>query len=119
MIYRFKTKDCPDANGRQPLSGEQKWTAYFPAEDGGRVYIEMGEEGRAALLKMFDMEEADDTKDLRKAMAFIERMAEERHMLHGANPDRFWGCSRPCCKAASEFLRGTQPLNEGCESSKG
>ncbi len=44
--------------------------------------------------------------ELQKAMAFIESMAEARHMMHGANSDRFWGCSRLCCKSASAFLRG-------------
>lgn len=63
MIYRFKTKDCPDANGRQPLAGEQKWTAYFPTADGGRVYIEMGPEGRAAMLSMLAQEDTDDAAE--------------------------------------------------------
>jgi hypothetical protein len=44
--------------------------------------------------------------ELRLALAMIEEMAEERHLLHGAIGERFWGCSRPCCKKASAFLRG-------------
>ena len=60
MIYRFKTKDCPDANGRTPQASEQKWTVYFPTEDGGRVYIEMGSKGREAMLSMLAQEEIDD-----------------------------------------------------------
>lgn len=38
----------------------------------------------------------------------IEEMAEERHMLHGANRDAFWGCSRGPCRVASAFLRNDQ-----------
>lgn len=60
MNYRFKTKDCPDANGRAPQAGEQKWTVYFPTEDGGRVYVEMGKQGRDAMLSMLAQEEEDD-----------------------------------------------------------
>lgn len=68
MIYRFKTKDCPDANGRQPESGDQKWTVYFPTEDGGRVYIEMGKSGREAMLSMLKQEEIDDATDAQRIM---------------------------------------------------
>ncbi len=47
----------------------------------------------------------DAAAELQKAMAFIEEMAEDRHMMHGASPDKFWNCSRPSCKKASAFLR--------------
>lgn len=60
MIYRFKTKDCPDADGRQPQSGERKWTLDFQLEDGGRLYVEMGRKGRNALIEMIAQEDADD-----------------------------------------------------------
>lgn len=63
MIYRFKTKDCPDANGRQPQFGEQKWTLNFPTEDGGRVFIEMGNKGREAILTMLAQEDSDDAAE--------------------------------------------------------
>lgn len=45
----------------------------------------------------------------------IERMAEERHMLHGANPDRFWNCTHAACKSVSAYLRN--PRNLGQETS--
>ena len=44
--------------------------------------------------------------DLRRARLFIEELAEERHMLHGASRTSFWNCSRNCCRKAAEFLRG-------------
>lgn len=62
MIYRFKTLDCPDANGRKPEFGDQKWTASFPLEDGGKLFIEMGAEGRAAMLSMLAQEGKDDAE---------------------------------------------------------
>lgn len=48
--------------------------------------------------------------DLQLALATIEEMAEERHLLHSSlgKGDMFWGCSKTACKKASEFLRGKQ-----------
>lgn len=65
MIYRFKSKDCPDADGRTPLAGELKWTLDFPLPDGGKVYVELGAVGMAALKDMLGWEECDDIKELR------------------------------------------------------
>lgn len=42
----------------------------------------------------------------RLALSLIQEMAEERHILHGANADGFWNCTRGPCRKASEFLRG-------------
>jgi hypothetical protein len=46
----------------------------------------------------------------------IERMAEERHLLHSSfgKGDRFWGCSRGPCKAASQYLRGNGEGGAAC-----
>lgn len=64
MIRRLKTSDCPDANGRQPLADEQKWTLSFPLE-GGDDYLELeiGKKGRDALWAMLIQETADDTAE--------------------------------------------------------
>lgn len=35
----------------------------------------------------------------------IERMAEERHLLHGSIKDSFWNCSRACCREVAKYLR--------------
>ena len=29
-MMKLKSADCPDANGRTPLSGESKWTISIP-----------------------------------------------------------------------------------------
>lgn len=65
MIRKFKASDCPDADGRQPLAGEQKWTLSFPLE-GGDDYleIEVGAKGRAAMLAMLKQEEIDDAAEV-------------------------------------------------------
>lgn len=52
--------------------------------------------------------EPEPSHELRLALCVIEEMAEERHMVHGGIGGNFWGCTRPCCKKASEFLRGTR-----------
>ena len=39
MIFRFKTRDAPSANGRYPLDGERRWVLSFPLEDGNHVEI--------------------------------------------------------------------------------
>lgn len=57
---RFKTRDCPDANGRTPLPGEQKWTLRFPLPDGSDLFVEIGAVGRKALEDMIRQEEIDD-----------------------------------------------------------
>ena len=46
-------------------------------------------------------------------LELIERMAEERHMLHGAITTGFWGCSHQPCKQASRYLR-EQPKHFSC-----
>jgi hypothetical protein len=34
VIRRFKSSDSPDADGRQPQFGDEKWTLSFPLEGG-------------------------------------------------------------------------------------
>jgi hypothetical protein len=64
MLIRYKTSDCPDADGREPRFGEQKWTLTFPLEGGDDyVEVEIGQKGRAALLAMLKQEEEDDRAD--------------------------------------------------------
>lgn len=45
----------------------------------------------------------------------IERMAEERHLLHGRLEDAFWSCSRVCCQSAANYLR-SQPKHYACKA---
>jgi hypothetical protein len=61
MTKTFKTACCPDADGRTPLAGEQKWTLNFPLEGGDDVlFVEMGKKGRDAIVAMLRQEEKDD-----------------------------------------------------------
>jgi hypothetical protein len=63
MIHKFKTKDAPTANGREPKFGEQQWTLTFPHENGDD-YIEiiLGKKGRDAVKAMIAQEEKDDAE---------------------------------------------------------
>lgn len=41
----FKCKDDPEANGRKPQRGEQRFTLLFPLENGRELRVSMGREG--------------------------------------------------------------------------
>ena len=41
----FRCKDDPEANGRVPKIGEQRFTLLFPLEDGRNLRLHMGREG--------------------------------------------------------------------------
>ena len=43
-MTEFRTKDDPEANGRKPLKGEQRFSLTFPLEDGSSLIIHMGKE---------------------------------------------------------------------------
>lgn len=58
----LKTRDCPDANERNPIPGEEKWTFTFPLETGETLALEMGEEGRNNLRHVILDEMIDDQK---------------------------------------------------------
>jgi hypothetical protein len=60
VLYHFKAYDCPDANGRQPQHGEQKWTLSFILEGEDYLEVEIGRKGRKAIRDMLLREEADD-----------------------------------------------------------
>lgn len=44
-MIEFKCKDDPEANGRTPKKGEQRFTILFPLEDGSELKVHMGREG--------------------------------------------------------------------------
>ncbi len=61
MIHSFKTSDCPDADGRVPQPGEQKWTLSFPLEgDDDYLEVQIGAKGRESFLRMLEQEKKDD-----------------------------------------------------------
>lgn len=45
MTHEFKTPDHPEANGRQPQSGESAYPLTFPLENGDTLIVAMGTEG--------------------------------------------------------------------------
>ncbi len=55
-----KTKDHPEANGRQAQPGEQQWILMFELENGERLNILIGKLGHDAIKSMFEQEEIDD-----------------------------------------------------------
>jgi hypothetical protein len=59
MLYHFKTKDHPEADGRQAQKGEQAWTFWFCLEEGGKLYLNMGYEGLKTLAGLIDQARAD------------------------------------------------------------
>ena len=58
---------------------------------------------------------AERDRMIATCLDYIEQVAGERHLVHGANFDAFWGCSRPQCKRASKFLR-EQPKYFECKA---
>jgi hypothetical protein len=49
---RLRTKDDPEANGRQPRYGDERWTINMPLENGEILYIEMGRKSRDVIFGM-------------------------------------------------------------------
>lgn len=45
MILEYKCKDDPEANGRIPAQGDQRFTLTFPLENGDDLKVHMGREG--------------------------------------------------------------------------
>lgn len=44
MVIEYKCKDDPEAQGRVPLKGEQRFTLIFPLENGEELKLHMGKE---------------------------------------------------------------------------
>jgi hypothetical protein len=42
--YEVRCKDDPEANGRVPQKGEQRFTLTFPLENGTSLLVHMGQE---------------------------------------------------------------------------
>lgn len=57
---KFRDRSDPEANGRQPQPGEQRYTVFFPLEDGRRLEIHMGREGIKHLRKVIMDEFMDE-----------------------------------------------------------
>lgn len=83
----IKTKDCPDANGREPIPGEAKWTFTFPLESGEALALEMGKAGRDNLRHIILDEMIDENSD----------SGEPKRFFLGSDNDSHWYIV-PACK---------------------
>lgn len=61
--HHFMTKDCPIANKREPLPGEQMWTFHTELEDGTTLFLYMGRECHDNFRGFLLREELDDAAD--------------------------------------------------------
>ncbi len=48
----FKTRDDPEANGRKPVRGDERWTVTLPLEDGSELILRMGRTSRDTIFGM-------------------------------------------------------------------
>jgi hypothetical protein len=64
MIYQFRTKDHPEANGRAAQDSERQYRFFFPLEGGATVVILGGQRMRDALVEMLRQEDADEAAEL-------------------------------------------------------
>lgn len=48
----LKSKDCPTANGRQPIADDQMWILEVPLEDGEKLTLHIGEQVRDLIFGM-------------------------------------------------------------------
>jgi hypothetical protein len=56
----LKTADHPEANGREAQNGDVQWCFWMTLEDGRRLELLMGREGRENLRNCILQEDADD-----------------------------------------------------------
>lgn len=56
----LRCKDDPEANGRTPKAGDQRYTLKFPLEDGRDLRIHMGREGHSTFTAMLAQMMVDD-----------------------------------------------------------
>ncbi len=60
----LKCKDDPEANGRIPQLGEQRFTLLFPLEDGSSLRLHMGREGMNHFETFIAQMMVDDNNEL-------------------------------------------------------
>lgn len=59
----LRCKDDPEANGRTPREGEQRYTLIFPLENGDDLKLYMGREGINEFAGMISQMMIDDNKE--------------------------------------------------------
>lgn len=57
--YRFRTKDHPEAEGRQPNCGDVDYPLTFPLEWGRTLVVRLGQSGFDSLCELIDRMRAD------------------------------------------------------------
>lgn len=60
MNLIYKTKDHPEANGREPQSGDSAFRLSFPLENGDQLFVHMGRAGFEQIAQ-FILDEMADT----------------------------------------------------------
>ncbi len=59
----FRTKGDPEANGRAPQKGDQRFSLKFPLEDGRELIVHEGREGMNHFAKMIGQMMVDDQEE--------------------------------------------------------
>jgi hypothetical protein len=116
MELHFKTKDHPEANGRQPKNGESKWTPHFPLENGDVLYLSMGEHSRNTMFGMMIAEAKDSGEGEPRVVPFPTFVAgfDSRGSVSMAVPQTFgeavklWGEKVVCCEPHEYDNRTTE-----------
>ncbi len=91
MDIHFKTKDHPEANGRQPKFGESSWSPYFPLENGDVLHLHLGQIGRDTMFGML-IAECKDSKEGEPKVALFPRMVagfDSQESVQSAVPQTF------------------------------
>ena len=106
MEIHFKTKDHPEANGRQPKNGESQWTPHFPLENGDVLYLHIGEHSRNIMFGMMIAEAKDSGDGEPRVVPFPTFVAgfDSRQSISDAVPQTFgeavkkWGEKVVACE---------------------
>lgn len=79
MLYKFKTRNHPEANGRSPKDGEQDYSLSVPLDDNAMLHINLGEEDFISVAAMVRMM----TKDRPKLIRLVEERMNDIENLNG------------------------------------
>ena len=62
-LYRFRTEDHPEANGRKQERGDKVWDFKFTLEDGSTLILQVGKVSHDAFKSIVMQEEIHDAAD--------------------------------------------------------
>lgn len=66
MTLLFRCKDDPEANGRKPLPGDQRFTLTFALDSGVELKVQMGRDGMAHFQAFIAQMMIDDSDDFER-----------------------------------------------------